>query len=493
MLSAAPLLCVFFLSLVSHARLDAQHNRAHSDFLGTCHKIATEISSASQVYFPPAPQYTSDISHSALSSIQESACSVEPGSAEDVSKILKILGSCRTPFAVKGGGHTTNPGFSSTPGLQIALSRLNSTRVNVKDGTVEIGPGVTWDQVYETLSPTGVNVIGGRIPGVGVSGLTLGGGYSYKSNQYGLAIDNVAGYELVLPNGTIKHVTPKDDDLWFGLRGGLNNFGIVTKFILKSHPQTDISAGILIYTENKLDQIKEAVVKFQQKNDTKAAIVIPIAYTSGQITVGCFLFYDAPTLPGGIFDDFLAIQHAQGNISTMSYSDYILSVNSLGADNLNNTRLFYEGVPVTRYSPAVFDALVNNSRFWGERIYDLDPTAFVISSLEPFDRGLFSHGSPSAYPPDRSRAVFPSVINIGWSNASLDDTMADILRDGAKTIRGVALADGQDLSNAAVYVNYALFDTPLEDMYGGNVARLHQIKTEIDPKGVMDLAGGFKF
>ena len=71
--------------------------------------------------------------------------------------------------------------------------------------------------------------------------------------------------------------------------------------------------------------------------------------------------------------------------------------------------------------------------------------------------------------------------------------MADILRDGAKTIRGVALADGQDLLNAAVYVNYALFDTPLEDMYGGNVARLHQIKTKIDPKGVMDLAGGFKF
>lgn len=89
---------------------------------------------------------------------------------------LKILGSCRTPFAVKGGGHTTNPGFSSTLGVQIALSRLNFTRVNIKDGTVEIGPGLTWDQVYETLGPTGVNVIGGRIPGIGVSGLTLGGG-----------------------------------------------------------------------------------------------------------------------------------------------------------------------------------------------------------------------------------------------------------------------------------------------------------------------------
>jgi hypothetical protein len=114
-------------------------------------------------------------------------------------------------------------------------------------------------------------------------------------------------------------------------------------------------------------------------------------------------------------------------------------------------------------------------------------------ALQHFGSGLFSHGSPSAYPPDRSQTVLPSLINAVWLNASLDNTITDILHDGAKTIRGVALADGQDLSNAAVYVNYALFDTPLEEMYGGNVARLHQIKSEIDPEGVMDLAGGFKF
>ena len=71
--------------------------------------------------------------------------------------------------------------------------------------------------------------------------------------------------------------------------------------------------------------------------------------------------------------------------------------------------------------------------------------------------------------------------------------MADVLRDGAKTIRDVAIADGQNLSHAAVYVNYALFDTPLEDMYGGNLARLCRIKAKIDPERIMDLAGGFKF
>ena len=79
---------------------------------------------------------------------------------------------------MKGGGHATNPKFSSTSGVQIALSRFNETKVNTASGTVEVGAGLTWDQVYAALEPTGVNVVGGRIPGVGVAGLTLGGGES---------------------------------------------------------------------------------------------------------------------------------------------------------------------------------------------------------------------------------------------------------------------------------------------------------------------------
>jgi len=193
----------------------------------------------------------------------------------------------------------------------------------------------------------------------------------------------------------------------------------------------------------------------------------------------------------GVFDDFLAIQPAQGNVSTLSYPDYVLGANAFVTST--KTRVFYEAVPVTQYSSAVFDAFVIHTRFWGKRISALESTAVVNSALEPFDSGILSHGSPSAYPPDRSRALFPSVLSIAWSNASLDKTVADLLRDGAKTIHDVAVADGQNLSHAAVYVNYALFDTPLEDMYGGNLARLRRIKAKIDPGRVMDLAGGFKF
>jgi FAD/FMN-containing dehydrogenase len=77
---------------------------------------------------------------------------------------------------VKGGGHILNPKFSSTSGVQIAMTRFDEIKVNVESGTVEVGAGLTWDQVYAALEPAGLNVVGGRIPGVGVAGLTLGGG-----------------------------------------------------------------------------------------------------------------------------------------------------------------------------------------------------------------------------------------------------------------------------------------------------------------------------
>ena len=133
------------------------------------------------------------------------------------------------------------------------------------------------------------------------------------------------------------------------------------------------------------------------------------------------------------------------------------------------------------------------SQFWGTRLYAQDKSAAVTSTIESFDKGLFSYGNDSAYPPDRSQAVFPSVLAVEWSNSSLDDTAAIALRSFSGAIRDVALADGQNVSHAAKYPNYALFGTPLEEMYGGNVDRLRKIRAEIDPEDVMGLTGGWKF
>ena len=174
---------------------------------------------------------------------------------------------------------------------------------------------------------------------------------------------------------------------------------------------------------------------------------------------------------------------------------------------------FSDAIPVTEYSPTVFEAIeesdqgeflyykliqvetgvVARSQLWGPRLWVLDRNVSLSSSLEPFDKGFFSHGSASAYPPDRSRAILPTALDVVWSNSSLDDTAAFVLRNITDTVHDVALADGQNVSHAAKYPNYALFGTPLEDMYGGNVERLRKIRAAVDPEDVMGLAGGWKF
>ncbi|KAH8983408.1 FAD-binding domain-containing protein [Lactarius hatsudake] len=451
------LLCALSLAALACGHPGTLDDRATlaaiSRFNATCHQIAAAISNASEVFYPPSPQYVSDITHTYASSSQASICSVEPGSADD----LRIIGSTRTPFAVKSGGHASNPGFSSTRGVQISLARFDKIATNSTAGTVELGPGLTWDQVYTALDPAGVNVIGARIPGVGVAGVTLGGGFSYKSNEYGLSVDNVVSYDLVLPNGTITTVTSNDSDLWFGLRGATNNFGIVTNFVVKSYPQTKVWGGFMFYPPNQLAAVKDAFVGYQRKQDIKASAAVLINYGSGQLLVGSFLFYDAPVPPQGLFDDFLTVPTTSKNLSTTSFADLILLSNQLNP------------------SPG-------SIRFGRRILLPWTKNSTVGVTLEPFDSGVFSHGSGSAYPPDRSQAVFPSVLGYTWTNASIDGIVASAMRKESTAIHAVALADGQNVSHVAVY-----------DTYGQNLPRLRKIRAAIDPKDVMGLTGGFKF
>ncbi|KAI0260037.1 FAD dependent oxidoreductase [Gloeopeniophorella convolvens] len=487
MLSLALLTCALSFSSTVRGQVTTPTRR---DIDATCKQIAAAISNASEVFFPPSTEYTADNAHAFSSSSAASACSVEPGSEQDIGAILRIIGSTSTPFAVKSGGHATNPGFSSTTGVQISMARFRDITVNSNAGTVELGPGLTWDEVYTALEPAGVNVIGGRIPGVGVGGVLLGAGYSYISSQFGLGIDNIVAIEVVLPNGTFTTVTSGDEGLWFALRGGMNNFGIVTKFTLKSFPQGQIWGGAIFYSPDQLDAYNEAFFKATQNNDTKAAVVGELIYASGAVSPAVLVFYDAPTPPAGLFDDLLAIPAVSSDVSTRSFADLVLSTNSTNPPP--SLRGFYSGVSVTQYTPAILNVIANETLFWGNKLTPLDADVSIVAALEPFNSGIFSHGSDSAFPPDRSHALFPGVIDYIWSNASLDNTMAQSLRESTDTVHAAALAEGQNVADAAPYINYALFDTPVALLYGENLPRLQAIKKEIDPEDVMGLAGGFK-
>lgn len=135
------------------------------------------------------PDFATDISHWYGTSQQTPTCVFNAGSPEDVSVAMKIISSNRTPFAVMGGGHTSNPGFSSTTGVHMVLKNMQEIFLSPDRTTVELGFGLTWGDVYTKLDQYGVSVNGGRVAGPGVPGFSLGGGYSCKSTRRGVLVD----------------------------------------------------------------------------------------------------------------------------------------------------------------------------------------------------------------------------------------------------------------------------------------------------------------
>jgi len=458
-----------------------------------CVHIAASVSQASDVYYPGDVLYDKGIYHWASSSTQLANCVVEPGTAADVAVIIGIVGSTNTPFAVKGGGHASNPGFSSTTGVHISMYRFSTRNYNAASQTVEIGSGLIWDDVYAYLEPYNVNVVGGRVTGVGVAGFTLGGGYSWKTNQYGLTIDTVTAFELVKPNGTIVSVTQASDpSLFMALKGGFNNFGIVTKFTLRTFPQTQVWGGLITVAAPFIHQVAAATAAFSAgSTDPKAGIITTYNFLLGQPGISQLLFYDGPSPPPGLFDDFLSIPFVTQDVSTRSFLSLVLSS---PANATSGTRGIFNTASILQYTPALLDVILNETIYWGTAL-SLKSGTFISYDVEPFLPSIYSHNSAAtAFPPARSLGFAPFNIYYAYTASLFDTDFYDAAKASAATVMNAAIAGGQSsLVGAPVYPNYAIFDTPLTNIYGSNLPALQALKASIDPTNIMGLAGGFRF
>jgi hypothetical protein len=124
------------------------------------------------------------------SSTQAPTCVFQPSVPADLGNAMKIIGQSGVPFAVSSGRHASNQGFSSTTGVQIDLTNFSNVTLSADKTYVDVGAGNLWDNVYKVLDQSGYNIVGGRVAGVGVGGyITGGGGYSWKTNQVSLILE----------------------------------------------------------------------------------------------------------------------------------------------------------------------------------------------------------------------------------------------------------------------------------------------------------------
>jgi FAD binding domain/Berberine and berberine like len=156
--------------------------------------------------------------------------------AGDVAAALRFATDHRLEVSVRGGGHNY-AGFALTDGgLMIDLTPMKMVTVDAKAGRARCGGGVTWGELDAATQQHGLATPGGFVSHTGVAGLTLGGGIGWLTRLAGLSCDNVVGAEVVTPDGTVRRASQDDDaDLWWAIRGGGGNFGVVTEFEFALH------------------------------------------------------------------------------------------------------------------------------------------------------------------------------------------------------------------------------------------------------------------
>jgi len=170
-------------------------------------------------------------------------------------------------IAVRGGGHNAGGLGVCDDGLVIDLSPMRYTHVDPTARTVRVGGGATWGDVDHATHAFGMATPSGIISTTGVGGLTLGGGVGHLTRKCGLSIDNVLGADMVLADGTYVTVGPDEHpDLFWAIRGGGGNFGIVTSFLFRLHPIDTVIAGPMLWD---LDHAAE-VMQWYREFITKA-------------------------------------------------------------------------------------------------------------------------------------------------------------------------------------------------------------------------------
>jgi len=265
-------------------------------------------------------------------------CIFLPTDVDHIVSAVKIFHDEDAQFAIRGGGHMNYPGSNNIDGgVLMTLTGLSQRTVSADRSSIAVGPGNQWVDVYAALDPYGLDAIGGRLKTIGVPGLTLIGGFHYFNNKYGWAMDSVLSYDVVLGNGTLVTANrTSHSDLFWALKGGANNFGIVTNFVLRVYPILKISTQIQAFNESAVPAFIKAVCDFTNADDSSIAAgsVISIQYNATTKVVAPSLLgvQEGTESPPSRFAGFAAVPAVQTilNVTTpLQWADTLDTPNQM--------------------------------------------------------------------------------------------------------------------------------------------------------------------
>jgi FAD/FMN-containing dehydrogenase len=182
---------------------------------------------------------------------------------DDVAKVINFARDHGLLLAIRGGGHNGAGLGTCDDGVVIDLSPLKDIEIDPEARTVRVGGGCTWGEVDGATNEHGLATPSGIISTTGVGGLTLGGGLGHLTRQCGLAIDNLLEAEVVLANGErVRASADENQDLYWAIRGGGGNFGVVTSFLFRLHDVGTVIAGPTFWPVEAAAEVLSAYREF---------------------------------------------------------------------------------------------------------------------------------------------------------------------------------------------------------------------------------------
>ncbi|OBR06959.1 FAD binding domain-containing protein [Colletotrichum higginsianum IMI 349063] len=416
-------------------------------------------------------------------------CIFKPFEPEHVSVVVLLSRLTQCPFAAKSGGHAAMAGASSIEGgITVSFTNMRGISLSADRKVASVQPGNVWGDVYQELTKYDVTVIGGRIYSVGVGGLTTGGGISFFSGLYGWACDNVDSYDVVIATGAIVRVTETSfPDLFWALRGGGNNFGLVVGFNFRTVPLPggNMWGGSRTYTEEQFPRIAEAYANIiaNAEEDPKAGLWHVYLYLNGTKLSPTTLYYAEPD--GGdadIFSEWNTIPAVADTTRNRAVADY-------ARENAENTPFGLREVFAVITTKADVE-IVNLARdIYFEEVLAVADVPGIVPCLVaqgitvPMLKAMRRSGGNALGLDVEDGPFYILEVSVMWSDRGDDDAVYAFASAVLGRVNAEAKARGLD--SDYVYMNYAAQFQDVVAGYGAeNKARLKRIAKKYDPKEV---------
>jgi len=396
---------------------------------------------------------------------------------EDVRQVVLAAAASGAQLSVRGGGHNVAGLSLVEGGITLDLSRMRAVHIDALQRRAFVQGGALWSDLDEASAPFGLATTGGVISHTGVAGLTLGGGIGWLVGKHGMAIDNLASARVVTANGDAVVASEHENtELFWALRGGGGNFGVVTEFEFMLHEQGDILGGLLVYPINAAAEVLAAYREFTESAPEQLGLY---AEPTTDPETGERIFVLAFFWPGDLAEGTQVLNDLKSRIPPMldavqvvPYGDFQKAFDPAFP---HGTRYYWKGTLMESLEPAVLDAIVQQASH--------PPFPGSTAVLEWY-RGPMNRVDRSATAFANRQAQYQVVIVAAWDQPADDQTGIEWAQRLHRDIAPYGLSQG--------FLNFNSLESGdgvdvVRASFGDNWERLKSVKAQYDPTNLFRL------